>query len=353
MLMQLGVSLIVCLGLSANRDSRVDSARYGVSFFMPEDWVVTVRERDEYVVLAKVPQADADQPGAFACEIGLAPEGLEEYKTRIDANAARGRLNGKLVRNEVVRAPGGERLVTVREFQPPELGTWHEVTVRVVANRQMYTFTLNVDDPTHTKLRGVLGDLIDLASFTPPKIDVVRDPIDAERPQPRNRWVHEKDRFVIELPDGWRPVLAPAEVARFFGVGPARGIWSDNVLVLARPIGEAPAPDWEKMAKKLPEDLKREDAGCEVLRCEVVKRGESPTLETIVRTRRGPFSMTVLEHRFRGRRLDIEVKYTIESTRFDDLLPILRKGLETFEELEAPPTGKTNEKAGEKGLSPP
>jgi hypothetical protein len=53
----------------------------------------------------------------------------------------------------------------------------------------------------------------------------------------------------------------------------------------------------------------------------------------VVRTRRGPFSMTVLERRFRSGRFDYEVKFTVESERFDALAPTLRKSLDSFEEV--------------------
>jgi hypothetical protein len=43
--------------------------------------------------------------------------------------------------------------------------------------------------------------------------------------------------------------------------------------------------------------------------------------------------MTILERRFRGDRFDYEVKYTVESKRFDDLAPTLRKSLDSFGEL--------------------
>src|SRR5207249_219032 len=133
----------------------------------------------------------------------------------------------------------------------------------------------------------------DSTRFQPPQLGVEPDPVDLERPRPRNRWIHRADRFAIDLPEGWKPVLAPAEIARFFATGPAHGIWSDNVLMLAKPIGDQPGEyDLERLAKRLPDDLRREDPTCEVLSCEVVKRGDVPALETIVRTRRGPFSMT-------------------------------------------------------------
>jgi hypothetical protein len=70
-----------------------------------------------------------------------------------------------------------------------------------------------------------------------------------------------------------------------------------------------------------------------VLSCKVIPQGKNEALETVVRTRRGPFSMTVIERRFRGSRYDYEVKYTLESKRFDALAPTLRKSLDSFREL--------------------
>jgi hypothetical protein len=70
-----------------------------------------------------------------------------------------------------------------------------------------------------------------------------------------------------------------------------------------------------------------------VITCRVIKQGELDALETVVRTRQGPFSMTVLERRFRGGRFDYEVKYTVESKRFDELAPALRKSLDSFGEV--------------------
>lgn len=312
--------------------ARFESVKYGVAFNLPDDWAITIRERDEYVVLAKVAQADPDLPGAFGCELGPAPEALDEYRVRLDANAARARTPGKLVRNEIVKGPGGERLMTVREFQPPGQGTWREIAVRIIANRQLYTFTLNVDDATHDRLLPAFGDLIDSTRFTPPDTGLDLDPADREQPTPRNRWIHRADRFAIDLPEHWGPTLAPAAIARLFASAPPRGIWSDNLLVLAEPREDR---DLEALARQLPEDLKREDPACEVVSCRVVRQGETPVLETIVKARRGPYAMTVLERRFSAQRLSYEIKFTVESRRFDEILPQLRKSLDSFAELPA------------------
>jgi hypothetical protein len=145
-----------------------------------------------------------------------------------------------------------------------------------------------------------------------------------------NRWVQREYRFTLDLPEGWRPVLAPSEVALLFANGPAHGVWSDNVLVIAHPHGRS---DLKEQAEQLPGLFKQEDPNCEILSCKVVAQGKLKALETVVRTRRGPFSMTVIERRFRGSRYDYEIKYTLESKRFDTLMPSLRKSFDTFHEM--------------------
>ena len=125
-------------------------------------------------------------------------------------------------------------------------------------------------------------------------------------------------------------MLAPSSVALLFANGPPHGVWSDNLLVLAhdhRPL------DLEELARDLPDRLRREEPGCEVISCKVVPHGKAKALETIVRTRRGPFSMTVIEWRFRGDRFDYELKFTVESKRFEGLTPAFRKSFESFREL--------------------
>jgi hypothetical protein len=136
-----------------------------------------------------------------------------------------------------------------------------------------------------------------------------------------NRWLQREFRFTLDLPEGWSPALAPSSLALFYANAAAKGIWADNVLVLAA------EPD------------------CEVLSCKVIDqrlgKATVKALETVVRTRRGPFSMTVLERRFGGDRYNYEVKFTVESGRFDALAPDLRKSLDSFGEApgDAPVAG--------------
>jgi hypothetical protein len=309
-----------------------EAPKYGLRVAVPKAWPVAVSEKDDLIFAAKIPQGDPDRPGVAACELGLAPESLNEYRTRIEGNAKRGgRGGGKLTRNEVVKGPKGERLESLWEFHPPGAGTWRELSVRLVKNRQMYTFLLNADEDTYPGAKVAFDALVDSAEFAPPNTGA-----DLLAPK-SNRWIQREFKFAIDLPDGWKPVLAPSEVALLFANAPAKGIWSDNLLVLAQ--GHRPM-DLNDLAKELPDQLRREEPNCEVLSCKVTKQRDREALETVVRTRRGPFSMTVLERRFRGDRFDYEVKYTVESERFDALAPALRKSLDSFDEVPGSvPTG--------------
>jgi hypothetical protein len=302
-----------------------EAPKFGVKVAIPKEWPVAVREEEDRVFVALIRQNDPERPGVVACELGLAPENLDEYRTRIDGNAKRGgRPGGTLDRNEVVKGPKGERLESVWEFRPRGGGVWHEYGVRMIVNRQMYTFTLNVDDATFPMVKPAFEALIASAEFTPPNTgaDLFS--------KTGNRWVQREFKFAIDLPEGWKPALAPSEVALFYANGPARGIWSDNLLVLAQAHRKL---DLHELARELPDQLKQVEPNCEVLSCRMIKQGQREALETVVRTQRGPFSMTVLEWRFRGDRFDYEVKYTLESKRFDALAPALRKSLDSFGEV--------------------
>lgn len=298
--------------------------KYGLKIDLPKEWPVAGSEKDDLIFVARIPQTDPERPGVAACELGLAPENLDEYRTRIDGNARRGARGGaKLARNEIVKGPKRDRLESLWEFHPPGGAVWSELSVRVIVNRQMYTFILNADDATYPKARTAFEALIDSAEFSPPNTG-------ADLTAPPNRWLQREFKFAIDLPDGWKPVLAPSEVALLFANGPAKGIWSDNLLVIAQ---EHRKIDYKDLAKELPDQLKQEEPNCEVLSCKVARQRDRDALETVVRTRRGPFSMTVLERRFRGTRFDYEVKFTVESERFDTLLPALRKSLDSFDEV--------------------
>jgi hypothetical protein len=314
-----------------------EAPKYGVTTRIPKDWTIAVREEEDRVFVAVIPQKDFDRPGIAACELALAPESLDDYRTRIDKNARNnGRPNGKLATNQILQDKSGARLETVWELHPEAGGFWREVSVRVIANRQLYTFILNAEDSVYAKVRPAFDALVAATRFSAPNTGA--DLLNKET----NRWIQREYKFAIDLPKDWGPVLAPSEVALFFANGPPHGVWSDNLLVLAHPHRDA---DLEELAKELPDQLRREDPQCEVLSCKVVPQGKAQALETVVRTRRGPFSMTVIERRFRGGRLDYEMKYTVESQRFDELAPKFRQSFESFREHPGAVPGSGSNKA--------
>ena len=310
-------------------EARFSSEKYGLSCPISGRWEVVLSERDDLIFVARVPQQDPGRPAAVGCELGLAPESLDEYRTRIDGNAERGRIPGDLVRNELVEAEDGRpSLVTVTEFRPPFGGTWRETTIRRLSHRQMYVFKVNADaeDPGYEALMAAFDAMVDGAVFSPP--DTGAATIEGAE---TNRWVQDEFKFAIDLPEGWAPALAPSQLALLFANGPAHGIWSDNFLVIARPSGRF---DPERLAEDLPDLLRQEEPGCEVLSCEVIDQpGAGRAVETVARTDRGPFSMTVLERRFKGDRFEYEVKFTLETERFEALAPELRRCLDRFAEV--------------------
>src|SRR5687767_12980895 len=92
---------LLVLALSETPTVSFEAPKYGLSTVLPATWPIAVREEEDRIFVALVPQADPDRPGVGACELGLAPETLDEYRTRIDANARRAGPGRRLVRNEV------------------------------------------------------------------------------------------------------------------------------------------------------------------------------------------------------------------------------------------------------------
>ena len=200
----------------------------------------------------------------------------------------------------------------------------------------MYTFILNAAEGTYRRVRPAFDTLVSGAKFSTPNTGA--DLLSRKT----NCWIQREYKFALDLPEAWAPVLAPSEVALLFANGPSKGIWSDNVLVLAHPHSDT---DLKDLSGRLPDQLRREEPNCEVLSCQVIPQGKKEALETVVRTTRGPFSMTVIERRLHGERFDYEIKYTIETKRFDSLAPTLRKSLDSFRELPGAASGRPTGKS--------
>lgn len=319
--------------------SLFDSLRYGIRTELPKSWPILQQEKNEYVYVCQIPQPKfPDRPGILALELAMAPESLDEYRTRIDSNAKRGNRKGSLVRNEVrpKTAEGlPERLETVWEFKLPDGETWHEITTRVIRGKHLYGYVLNVEDDLLKSARAKYEAVIAATEYRTPDSG-------AEKlaGSPGNRWIQTEFHFAVDLPEKWSPLLAPNEVALFYANGPAKGIWADNMLVIATKPSKI---DYAGLAEKLPADLEAAEPGCTVKSCRVMKTvGGEDALETVVEVKRGPFAMTIHEWRFPGKRFNYELKFTVESSRYESLKPAMRKCFESFQELpgDVPEEGK-------------
>ena len=306
------------------------SEKYGVKTRLPKGWPVLAQEKNEYVFVCEIPQAKfPDRPGIMACELAMAPESLDEYRTRIDANAKRGGRKGSLVRNEVMPGKEGglpERLESVWEFRLPTGEIWHEITARVIRGRHLYSFVLNIENEMLQSARSRFDRVISATTFSPP--DAGARVVEGAK---TNRFLQTEFHFVVDLPEGWAPLLAPNEIAILYANGKPKGIWADNMLVLARkPIKE----DYEKLARTLAAELEAAEPGCKVKSCEVIRtKSGDPALQTEVEVRRGPFSMTILEWRFAGKRMNYELKFTVMSENYDKLKGEMVSCFESFQEL--------------------
>src|SRR3954452_10030489 len=110
------IALLVLLAPAEPLSATVafDAPKFGVKAAIPKDWPIAVREQEDRVFVALIRQKDPERPGVVACELGLAPESLDEYRTRIDGNAKRGgRAGGTLTQNEIKKGPKGDRLETI------------------------------------------------------------------------------------------------------------------------------------------------------------------------------------------------------------------------------------------------
>src|SRR5262249_13618510 len=60
----LAFALLALPGADDAATQVLDAPKFGVKVSLPKSWEVAVRERGEYVFVAKIPQADPEKPGA-------------------------------------------------------------------------------------------------------------------------------------------------------------------------------------------------------------------------------------------------------------------------------------------------
>ena len=212
-----------------------DAPKYGVATRIPAAGHWRCGRRTTRSSWRRSPRTTRPGPGPRPASWAW-PETLDDYRTRIDASARqRGRPSGKLASNRLIKDDRGERLETVWEFHPSSGGFWHEVTVRVIAHRQLYSFILNVEDARYAATRPAFDALVAAAKFTPPNTgaDLLcqgGQPVGPARVQVRPRFA-----------DGMEPGPRPQR-----GCAPLRQRPGPRRLVRQRPGAGPPAGQRER-----------------------------------------------------------------------------------------------------------
>lgn len=297
---------------------------HGVEVQVPASWKL-VRQADAAMVFGlAIPNDDPKLEAGVKCEIANGPENLDEYRTRIDRRAQRQRVPGvSLKSNDIRNNDDSEWLISHWTFEPKDKPVIHDLELRLIANDQLYLFTLRAPDPVFEAMRPQLEKLVATAKFTLPEtgLELSKDGF----------CVQKKFRFGLRLPEGWRPSFPLSAESLFWATAKPHGIWNDNLLVIA---SKAQPLDLEALAEKVPDQLRREDPNCTVKSCQRVTQGKiGDALETVVETQRGTFRITVLERRYTGRRYNYEIKFTVETETFEKSADALRKSADSFVEF--------------------
>jgi hypothetical protein len=307
---------------------------YGIEVVVPVTWKLVAKSEDSMIFGFSIPNDDPKLDAGIKCEIANAPESLDEYRTRIDRRAEREqkRVPGLSLRsNEIRKRDDTDWLLSHWAFEPAGRSAMHDLELRLVANQQLYLFTLRTPDAQLETLRPQLERLVAAAKFTPPEtgLELTKE----------GYCVQKKFRFGLKLPEGWRPAFPLSAESLFWATAKPHGIWNDNLLVIA---SKAQPLDLEALAETVPDQLRREDPNCTVKSCQRVTQGKiGDALETVVETQRGTFKITVLERRYTGRRYNYEIKFTVESETFEKSADALRKSADTFVEFVEPQDGKS------------
>ena len=300
---------------------------YGIEVQTPASWKLVATAQEAMAFGLSIPNDDPLQEAGVKCEIGPAPENLEEYRTRIERRAAREKAAGvSLTTNAIHKEPTTEYLVTLWRFEPKGRPAVQDLELRLLTHEQLYTFTLRAPDPVFDTVRRDFEKLVATAKFSAPDtgLELTKD----------GYCVQKKFRFGLKLPKEWKPSFPLSGESLFWATSKPTGVWNDNLLVIA---SKAQPLDLEALAEKMPAQLREEDPTCTVKSCQRVPQGKlGDALETVVETKRGPFRITVLERRYTGQRYNYEIKFTVTSETFEKFADELRKSADTFVEFVAP-----------------
>lgn len=322
----------------------IEVKRCGIVTRVPQAWNLIAWNENNLAFALKLPQDRGSKVGYVRCELGVAPERLEEYQERYQATAEREQKVDppprNLVENRIELLDEkrfgkqaadelGRRLLSVWEYDNGDDTRWYELRFHVIHEGVLYTFSLTSDEAHFDAYRLDLDDVLTTARFSPPETGLRR--------LPGGYWMQQDFRFALLLPEGWKPAFGPEDRVLFFATGKKHGVFTDNLLVLASP----PRPlDLKELKEAMPAEIGKADPAAKVT-CELVPQGPTVALETVIRTRRGSFDVTIIERRFSTQRRNYEVKFTCATSEFEQIRDELRKALDSFVEVPDAPAAET------------
>lgn len=309
---------------------RIEANRYGVEVLHPPGWRLTNLMRGDRAFVLALPEDHPSEPaGTVACEVGTAPASLADFQKQIATQGTGKDVDKKLVSNDLLstipRGPQTPSLEAIWSFKRAGLGTWFEMKRFVIQNRQLYTFVLNVDQGHFEAYRIEFERMANTAKFRPPEtgLQQVRG----------GYWMHRDYAIGMLLPESWLPALGASERALYFAAGPAQDVFADNVVVLG---GKLQPLELETLKAGLPDQVRKADPNSTIVRCDIISVGKQRALESVIRTRRGPLNLTILERRFQGKRFNYEVRFTVLTEHFEKLESQLRESADSFREAALP-----------------
>jgi WD40 repeat protein len=311
-----------------------ESRKYGVTVEVPKLWRVDEQHTGAWEFAFLIPQPGRDEVSLVSCRVWIAEENLEAARAALEADERDNNGIGgpRKIDIRIVDTPHGRRLDVLREDLEDGRVVGHQRNVSLIANRQRYEFSLwAVDEKQWPQYDAAFKAILDSVKFTPP--DTGAFLVD----KARNRWLNHHNHVAIDLPEGWAPVLNPVEGDQFWATGPAHGaVWPHNYLKVSRRPGKL---DIAKLAESRPDELQNHTVPPQkILKCGLVKQGKTDALESIF----SRFSETAFERQFHIDGFNYEVSFTIESRRFNDLSPVIRECLDSFQVIPQPdPIGGT------------
>jgi hypothetical protein len=298
----------------------VGSAKLGLEAKVPKGWTPNRVDSDAgWVFSVNLPRPNSKSIGWVYCTVQPTMLTLEDHLAFADKEPTPIPQYDSIVA-KLVKNPRGDRLDILRRGKVDEKDGSRVIhrEVDIFANRQTYNLNLFSNEAKFAEENAAFDAMLDSIKFSPP--DVGCDLVD----KARNRWVHRRYGFAIELPEGWSPILDP-NVA-FHAVASADDHLGYSRRRLVIEVKHTKYYDIEKLASGT-QSLDDTSPPSKVLKCAMVAQGEGRALEVLVK---GPFEETKFGRRVQGGQFHYVLTYKVATASFKKSETAMRKSLDSF-----------------------